>query len=308
VRAISLHSDVIVVTSQVFQAHCTLVRSPAVAPGPAGGERANGGESTNGGEASNGEGGADVLAVTLVGTGEGRAAAEAFAIDSPVLPEELELLPSLVEQAGYPQPRGLLATHADWDHVLGPLAFPEATLGCAESSAERLLAEPGAAQRLLRRFDEELHVERPRPLALGSTQSLDVPGHCGIGAAELELHPTGGHTIDGMAVWIPWARVLVAGDYLSAIELPVLGEGEGMLAAYLATLERLHPLVSAAEHVVPGHGPVLDREQALRLLEEDSAYLSALRDGGEVELELPARRRSKVQRELHAENLRRMAA
>jgi glyoxylase-like metal-dependent hydrolase (beta-lactamase superfamily II) len=296
VRAISLHSDVIVVTSQVFQAHCTLVRSPAAPPAPA-----------PAGEASNGEGGAGALAVTLVGGDAGHtAAAEAFAIDSPVLPEELELLPSLVEQAGYPQPRGLLATHADWDHVLGPLAFPEATLGCAESSAERLHAEPGAAQRLLRRFDEELHVERPRPLALGSTQSLDVPGHCGIGGAELELHPTGGHTADGMAVWIPWARVLVAGDYLSAIELPVLGEGEGMLAAYLATLERLHPLVSAAEHVVPGHGPVLDREQALRLLEEDRAYLSALRDGGEVELELPARRRSKVQRELHEQNVARL--
>lgn len=229
-RAVSLHRDVIVVTSQVFQAHCTIVRAAADA-----------------------------------------SEAEVFAIDSPVLAEELELLPSLVEQARFPQPQGLLATHVDFDHVLGPLAFPKAALGCAESSAARLNAEPGAAQRQLRRFDEELHIERPRPLSLGSVQALAVPGRCDIGDAELELHPATGHTADGMAIWIAWAGVLVPGDYLSSIELPSLGEGEAMLDAYLATLQRLRPLVEAAEHIVPGHGPVLDRPTALRVLGEDVA-------------------------------------
>ena len=60
-----------------------------------------------------------------------------------------------------------------------------------------------------------------------------------------------------MAIWIPWARVLVAGDYLSTVEPPTLNDG-GDREAYLATLERLRPLVASAEHVVPGHGPVLD--------------------------------------------------
>jgi glyoxylase-like metal-dependent hydrolase (beta-lactamase superfamily II) len=269
VRAVSLHRDVIVVTSQLFQAHCTIVRAPVEA-----------------------------------------AEAEVFAIDSPVLPEELELLPSLIEQARFPQPHGLLATHADFDHVLGPLAFPGAALGCAESSAARLNAEPGAAQRMLRRFDEELHIERPRPLSLGSVQALAVPGRCDIGDAELELHPATGHTADGMAMWIDWAGVLVAGDYLSAIELPVLGErkaaDEGaMLDAYLATLERLRPLVELAEHIVPGHGPVNDRATALRVLDEDLAYLCDLRERG-ADAELPERRRSQVQRELHAQNAARV--
>jgi glyoxylase-like metal-dependent hydrolase (beta-lactamase superfamily II) len=267
VRAVSLHRDVIVVTSQLFAAHCTIVRAP-------GGQH------------------------------------EAFAIDSPVLPEELELLPSLTEQAGFPAPRGLLATHGDWDHVLGPLAFDQATLGCAESTAARLQAQPGAAQRALRRFDEELHIEGRRPLSLGSTQALAVPGRCGIGDAELELHPATGHTVDGMAVWIGWARVLVAGDYLSPIELPSLGErepggGADMLGSYLATLNRLRPLVTAAEHVVPGHGPAIDGPAALGVLEEDLAYLHALREHG-ADAELPARRRSQVQRELHAQNAARV--
>jgi glyoxylase-like metal-dependent hydrolase (beta-lactamase superfamily II) len=293
VRAVSLHLDVIVVTSQLFQAHCTLVRGP----------RGDGPAPSAAGELAVSQWRPD--GEDVVGGGSG-AADEAFVIDSPVLPEELELLGALVEQAGFPTPQGLLATHADFDHVLAPIAFPEATLGCAESSAARLRAEPGAVQRELRSFDEELLIER-RPLSLGAMQPLAVPGRCSIGDAELELHAATGHTRDGMAVWIGWARVLVAGDYLSPIELPSLGEGEGerMLDAYLATLDRLQPLVAAAAHVVPGHGPVLDGERALAVLELDRAYLLALREHG-AEAELPEGRRSKAQRKLHAQNVARL--
>ena len=146
-------------------------------------------------------------------------------IDSPVLPDELDALPALLEQARFPAPSGLLATHGDWDHLLGRLAFPGLALGCAESTAARLRRIPGQAQRELRAFDEEHYVERPRPLALGSVQALPVPGRCGIGDHELELHPAAGHTADGMAIAIPWAGVLVVGDYLSTVELPMLSAG-----------------------------------------------------------------------------------
>jgi len=282
---------VIVVTSQVFQAHCTLVRGPSARD--------------------------DAQRMEAPGSEAPPPREETFAIDSPVLPEELELLGALVEQAGFPQPQGLLATHADFDHMLAPLAFPEAALGCAQSTAERLRAEPGAPQRALRRLDEELLIERPRPLSLGTVQALAVPGRCGVGDAELELHSATGHTGDCMAVWIPWAQVLVSGDYLSDVEIPSLRSREAWLEAsghpaqdaleeYLATLERLHPLVAAAEHVVPGHGSVLDREAALRVLREDIAYLLALRARGD-DVELPERRCSKAQRELHEQNVLRIA-
>jgi glyoxylase-like metal-dependent hydrolase (beta-lactamase superfamily II) len=181
---------------------------------------------------------------TLVRSGN-----EAFCIDSPVFPDELEILPAIAEQAGFPVV-GLLATHADWDHLLGGYAFPEAPLGAAETTAARLVGKPGAPQRELRAFDEELYVERPAPLSLPGAQTLAVPGHCGIGELELELHPADGHTEDGMAVWIPWANVLVAGDYLSPLEIPMLSPG-GSATAYLATLQRLAPLVEQAEYVVP---------------------------------------------------------
>ena len=228
---------------------------------------------------------------TLVRRGD-----EAFLIDSPVFPDELELLPALAEQARFPV-CGLLATHGDWDHLLGRLAFPGTALGVAESTAERLRAHPGDAQRELRDFDERHYLERPAPLALGSVDALPVPGRCEIGDAELELHAADGHTADGMAVWIGWAGVLVCGDYLSPVEIPTVDRD---VDAYLATLARLEPLVAAAEHVVPGHGGPIDAAIAARVLAEDRAYLEELRGG---DAKLPAGRRDGEQRRLHAANV-----
>jgi glyoxylase-like metal-dependent hydrolase (beta-lactamase superfamily II) len=260
-RAKALHGDVLVVTSALLQVNCVIVRAP-------GGPR----------------------------SGEG----ETFLIDSPVLPEELESLPALLEQAHFPAPSGLLATHGDWDHLLGRLAFPGLALGCAESTAERLASRPGEPQRELRSFDEELMIERPRPLSLGSLQALPVPGRCEIGGREIELHPTAGHTEDGMALLLEWAGVLLAGDYLSPIELPVLHRAEE-LDAYLETLERLRGLLARVEYLVPGHGPACERERALKLAEQDAAYVRALRDGASAEL--PEGRNGAGQRRLHAANL-----
>jgi glyoxylase-like metal-dependent hydrolase (beta-lactamase superfamily II) len=256
-RALSLHSDVLVMVSRVWQTTCTAVRSG----------------------------------------GEG------FLIDSLVYPDELEALPAVLEQAGFPV-SGLLATHADWDHLLGRLAFPGASLGCGESTAQRIAAELGGAQRELRRFDEEHYVQDRRPLALAGVQDLPVPGRLALGPEqELELHPADGHTADGMAIWIPWARVLVCGDYLSPVEIPMISES-GSLGRYRATLERLRALLEHAEAVVPGHGSTLSAERALAVCNEDLEYLDALSDRGAA-AELPPSRHGAAQKRIHESNVQR---
>jgi len=229
--------------------------------------------------------------------------AECFVIDSPVFPHELEALPVIVEQAGW-ELSGMLCTHGDWDHLLGRYAFPDAALGCAETTGARLRASPGEAQRELREFDEENYVERPRPLSLGQVQALPVPGHIGIGDTELDLLPADGHTEDGMALRIPWAGVVVCGDYLSPVEIPWLSE-TGSRDAYLATLERLRPWVEEATWVVPGHGTPIDAQRALAVLREDVAYLEALPDAAAP---IPLARRTGAQRKIHEENLKRVSA
>jgi glyoxylase-like metal-dependent hydrolase (beta-lactamase superfamily II) len=246
VRVVTLHPDVLVATSRVYQTTCTAIRS-----------------------------------------GE-----EGVVVDSPIFPDELEVLPAVLERAGFPV-SGLLATHGDWDHMLGRLAFPGAALGVAETTAARLTGAPGAVQRELRAFDEDHYVQRPVPLSLGQVQALPAPGHVGLGEHELELHPADGHTADGMALWAPWARVLVCGDYLSPVEIPTLSPG-GSRDAYLATLERLRPLVEQADWVIPGHGAPIDGARALAILREDVRYLT--------DWELPLARRTAAQRAIDEHN------
>jgi glyoxylase-like metal-dependent hydrolase (beta-lactamase superfamily II) len=237
-----------------------------------------------------------------------RAGEEGFVIDSPVYPDELEALPSVLEQARFPV-SGLLATHGDWDHLLGRLAFPQASLGVGEPTAARLEAEPGDAQRKLRAFDEEHYVSRERPLGLAGIQKLPVPGRLSIGGGdrepEFELHPAAGHTSDGTAFSLPWLGVLVCGDYLSPVEIPMISDG-GSIGAYAATLERLRPLVEGAQTVVPGHGTPLTRDAALAILEQDIAYLETLRING-TRADLPRARNTAAQRKIHAANAVRAA-
>jgi glyoxylase-like metal-dependent hydrolase (beta-lactamase superfamily II) len=255
VRAVALHTDVIVFVSDVWQTTSTAVRS-----------------------------------------GE-----EGFLIDSPVLPEELRALPDVLKQAEYPV-SGLLATHGDWDHLLGRLAYPGAALGAAESTATRIAAERGAAQRRLRAFDEEHYVVDRAPLQLGSVQSLPTPGRVELGTdRELEMHPADGHTADGAAYWLPWAGVLVCGDYVSPVEIPMLSPG-GSVAAYHRTLARLVGLITQAQWVIPGHGAPIPAQRAQEVLAQDYAYLDQLAHDPSTAA-LPSGRATAVQRRIHVANV-----
>jgi glyoxylase-like metal-dependent hydrolase (beta-lactamase superfamily II) len=255
-RAVALHSDLIVFVSDVWQTTCTAVRA-----------------------------------------GE-----EGFVIDSPVYPEELRALPEVLEHAGFPV-SGLLTTHGDWDHLLGRLAFPNTSLGCAQATADRLHARVGEAQRELRDFDEAHYVEERPALGLGALQALPTPGRLSLGAErELELHPAAGHTGDGVPYWMPWLKVLVCGDYLSPVEIPTLGAG-GSPAAYLNTIARLRDLVARAEWVVPGHGAPLARDRALGICAEDERYVTALAGPDPAAAPLPRAAGSRTQLRTHDANV-----
>jgi len=274
-RAVALHEDVIVFVSDVWQTTCTAVR----------------------------------------GDDEG------FVIDSPVYPEELRALPEVLEQAEFPV-SGLLATHGDWDHLLGRLAFPGAALGAGESTVARLSSELGQPQRRLRAFDEEHYVPERPPLGLGSLQALPVPGRLEVGtgggtgsagsdpgagatpARELELMPADGHTGDGTAYWLPWARVLVCGDYLSPVEIPMItASAGGSPSAYRATLARLSPLVGRAEWVVPGHGAPLSSRRAGEILREDDRYLAELERDATTARPPASRGGTVTQKRIHDDNV-----
>ena len=120
-----------------------------------------------------------------------------------------------------------------------------------------------------------------------------MPGSIELGPEELELHPADGHTPDGMAVMARWCGVCA---WATTCRTWRSRWCEAGLGDYRATLARLAPLVEAAETVVPGHGSPHDREDALRILDEDVDYLDAL-ERGEERPKLPEGRDTREQRE-----------
>jgi Zn-dependent hydrolases, including glyoxylases len=77
------------------------------------------------------------------------------------------------------------------------------------------------------------------------------------------------------ALWVERAEVLIAGDMLSDIEIP-LPDSEG-ISGYLRGLRLLEPWVRRARVLVPGHGRVAVRGEAdspESRLALDLAYLS----------------------------------
>ena len=194
---------------------------------------------------------------------------EAFVIDSPVLPEELELLPALVEQAGFPAPQRP-ARHA---RRLGPPAraprLPRrgARLRREHRRAPARRAGRGAARAA--RFDEELLHRAPAPavarLGAGARRARalrDRRRRARAAPGRPATPPTGWPSGSaGRACSSPATTCRRSSSRRSAT-------GGGRSMPTWRRSSACAPLVAEAEHVVPGHGPVLDGARRC-VLEED---------------------------------------
>ena len=224
-------------------------------------------------------------------------------IDSPYLPDELDALPSLLAGAGF-EPDGLLATHADFDHLLGRLAFPGMTLGAGRelrgAPAARAGRRPARAARVRRGvLRGPPGAARPRsgPGAAGARARRDrrpragaAPGRGPHGRRDGAVRPRAGPAGRGR---LPLGR----GD-------PWISRG-GSLGDYRATLARLAPLVEAADD--RGARPRLARTTATRRCASSTrTWTTWTRSSGGEQQPLPEGRDSKAQREIHAENLTRV--
>ena len=167
------------------------------------------------------------------------------------------------------------STHAHHDHVLwhprfgsGPrLATPRAAAHAATHLRELRRALGPATQADLRELAGELS-----PL---EGTLLPWPGT----AVEVLAHDA--HSPGHGALWLPQHGVLIAGDMLSDIEIPLLQETG--LAAYADGLALLSPYVERADVLVCGHGSVTrigEADSPAARLAADRAYLAALADGG----------------------------
>jgi hydroxyacylglutathione hydrolase len=187
--------------------------------------------------------------------------------DPSIFPNEIEEIRTATDRSSQLY---LLVTHSDFDHVCGLPAFADATVIAGATTASAI--SDGTAARKLEEAEREWGagwggslrtdvVAGPEPLSCGgvTTVAVDCAGHSG----------------DGSAFVVCERGLMLPGDYLSAVCHPiVLASVEASVAANERLLQAVddHAIVT----VVPGHGPALDRRQAMQIAGEDIEYLRTL--------------------------------
>ena len=211
-----------------------------------------------------------VTTSTVVTAGDGGC----LVIDPAVSVADLAALAAELASGGL-RPRAGFATHPHWDHVLWSrdlgdvprYAAPRAvTIAAGERAGLVSGVEKSAPGHDLELFG------RLVALPEGADRiPWDGP------AARVIAHD--GHAPGHGAVFLPGTGVLVAGDMLSDIEIPLLDTTcDDPLGDYRAGLERLAE-VSGVRWLVPGHGHVGDAGEFRRRLDADIRYLKMLAAG-----------------------------
>jgi hydroxyacylglutathione hydrolase len=196
---------------------------------------------------------------------------EAVVVDPCISSEEVAVIAARAQALDAPVSH-ILTTHADWDHLCGIAAFPDAVAAMGERSAEAVASGAPAAVIAQRAVEYDVTVAGPprvdRALAAGAAHR--------IGPFVVETVALPGHTADGTAYRVRALDMLAVGDHLSAVEFPFVSS----TADYRMTLAGLIDLLrhDPPAQVVPGHGPALTAAEALAIAEADLGYLRALRD------------------------------
>ena len=168
------------------------------------------------------------------------------------------------------------STHAHHDHLLWHPAFGDAPRWASPKSVESAIEW---RHELTEQLDADYPADWPNPIdGVRAVATPAVPSPFGseieAGAIELVVHD--GHAPGHTALWIEERGVVLAGDMLSDIELPLPFTPDD-LPAYLEALDILAPVVGRANVLVPGHGHPTDRP--LDRLDADRRYLDAVING-----------------------------
>ncbi|NNU28752.1 MBL fold metallo-hydrolase [Isoptericola sediminis] len=171
-----------------------------------------------------------------------------------------------------------LSTHAHHDHLLWHPRFGAVPRWASSRATEVVRSHRDVLDAVVRSEGRQEAVLElfAAVAALADDRVPDPDGE--LPRSELVVHDA--HAPGHVALWLPDARVLVAGDMLSDVEPPLPADeisGDTDLVGYREGLERLAPYVARADVVVPGHGT--PTRHAGTRLDADRRYVDALLAG-----------------------------
>ena len=202
-------------------------------------------------------------------------------IDPGVQGSEMACLANDLRELGQPVVAGF-STHPDWDHVLWHAELGEAprygTARCAAYMRD-----------LLSNADWKARVAEGLPPEIAEEIPLDLFGLITGLPAETAQIPWDGpkvriiehqaHAPGHAALLIEERRVLVAGDMLSDVLIPMLDlSAADPIEDYLTALRLLEGVAGDVDVFIPGHGSVGGADQLRARMDQDRAYVQALRE------------------------------
>ena len=203
-------------------------------------------------------------------------------IDPGVLGSELAALADDLRELGQPVVAGF-STHPHWDHMLWHASFGAAprygTAQC-EATARDQLSDPHAKARIAEWIPPDIVEQVPLDL-LGLIAGLPAEtAQIPWDGPQVRIIEHGAHAPGHAALLIEERGVLVAGDMLSDVLIPMLdlnGTADP-IEDYLAALRLLEGVAGDVDVLVPGHGSIAGADQVHARIDQDRAYVHALRD------------------------------
>jgi len=211
-----------------------------------------------------------------------RGRAGVLLVDPGVLGDEMTCLANDLRELGQPVVAGF-STHPHWDHLLWHSRLGSArrygTARCAATVGERL-SDAGAKARVATLIPPDIVEQVPLDL-LGvitglPTDTTQIPWD----GPQVQIIEHQAHAPGHAALVIEERRVLVAGDMLSDVLIPMLDLSGSVdpIEDYLTALRLLEGVAGNVDVVIPGHGSIGGADQVPARIAQDRAYVHALRD------------------------------
>jgi glyoxylase-like metal-dependent hydrolase (beta-lactamase superfamily II) len=203
-------------------------------------------------------------------------------IDPGILGYEMAALADDLRELGQPVVAGF-STHPHWDHLLWHARLGAAprygTARCAATIRARL-SDPRWKARIAELIPPDIAQQVPLDL-LGLITGLPAKtAQIPWDGPQVRIIEHQAHAPGHAALLIGERGVLVAGDMLSDVLIPMLdlNDTADPIEDYLVALRLLEDAADLAAVLVPGHGSIGGADQVHARIDQDRAYVHALRD------------------------------